>query len=829
MYIIILLMCVNIFICAYKSYKKGVKYALFDLIMLILFYVLFIGISMFLDMFKFNNALIDIKIHFNINTHKYDEVIRLFINIVYKFIVFIVLYLLHPLMKTILIKCIKLKKKKNKKAINIGFIKGILSSFLMLCILKSSVSNLPMLHKQKEVSLYQYVLDKTNNDDSVKKALDIIDYYQNSKVIKLTKIKINDKHVDDKFTNMLSVKITNNKCIYLNDEIENILTALSNIYYQSDGFVNFANIDLISIINDIKDNNLIEYYSTFLLSLIVSNQFDYNDINLKEELNILSKILYEIDKTNINYSNVTNLLGSLKSIEIIGHTLSVNILDKYLSNEQINKTKDKLMYLVKTKSFSKDVNIIDELYISYMNIIEGYNLKANINNFTLLLFKTNFVNVLLPAIIDELTNYLPLEFKDLIDTNVISSVNIEQEVNTILSILNILFIDTGDNMAFDFSMISKVNIDSVLKSNILSNGFIKLLIDATNNKGLLKKYSKFIDVPKSLKEYDNKTHKYNSAWYGNKGELSIILQIVKDALSSVNKKNSENQNIVNVIKSLNNKIILDSEVLFYSFNKILKGIKAISVDEDSLISINNQYYISNKELYNFINCIDNFNLINYYKVINNDFSNIFNISSIKEIEKQIDIMLDNNIVLSSLSYVFSQIDFIKGIDDVSSLQMCLNDNQIKNIRVINKKELKNILLLLFKLNLDINYFKDINKLLNVLKSNTSLLSNNLDPHHSSYSYLMHYNISYYILESIKSIKDLDISKILTKYENSLIDNKEILSLLNTLIIFNDNNILLTNLTKQEVDKMSNLIIYNKEVLNSFIVKELLVEYISLCS
>ena len=87
----------------------------------------------------------------------------------------------------------------------------------------------------------------------------------------------------------------------------------------------------------------------------------------------------------------------------------------------------------------------------------------------LLLFKTNFVNILLPEIIDELTNYLPLEFKDLIDTNILSRINIQEEVDTILSILNILFIDTGDNMAFDFSMISKVNIDSVLKSNILSN------------------------------------------------------------------------------------------------------------------------------------------------------------------------------------------------------------------------------------------------------------------------------------------------------------------------------------------------------------------------
>ena len=60
----------------------------------------------------------------------------------------------------------------------------------MLCILNSCVSNIPILHKEKEVSLYQYVLEKTHNDKNVKKALDIIDYYQNSNVIKLTKIKV---------------------------------------------------------------------------------------------------------------------------------------------------------------------------------------------------------------------------------------------------------------------------------------------------------------------------------------------------------------------------------------------------------------------------------------------------------------------------------------------------------------------------------------------------------------------------------------------------------------------------------------------------------------
>ena len=37
------------------------------------------------------------------------------------------------------------------------------------------------------------------------------------------------------------------------------------------------------------------------------------------------------------------------------------------------------------------------------------------------------------------------------------------------------------------------------------------------------------------------------------------------------------------------------------------------------------------------------------------------------------------------------------------------------------------------------------------------------------------------LEAIKNIEDLDVSKILTKYENSLIENTEILALLNTLI------------------------------------------------
>ena len=104
MYIIILLMCINIFICVYKSYKKGMKYALFDLIMLILFYVFFFAISMFLDMFKFNSTLIDIKIHLKLITHKYDEIIRLVISVIYKIIAFIVLYIIYPIVKIIIFK-----------------------------------------------------------------------------------------------------------------------------------------------------------------------------------------------------------------------------------------------------------------------------------------------------------------------------------------------------------------------------------------------------------------------------------------------------------------------------------------------------------------------------------------------------------------------------------------------------------------------------------------------------------------------------------------------------------------------------------------------------
>ena len=84
--------------------------------------------------------------------------------------------------------------------------------------------------------------------------------------------------------------------------------------------------------------------------------------------------------------------------------------------------------------------------------------------------------------------------------------------------------------------------------------------------------------------------------------------------------------------------------------------------------------------------LSSFNLIDYYKVINNDYSNIFNISSYNEAEKQIDIMLNNDIVVSSLSYILNQLDFVKGIDMVSSYKMCLNNNKMINIKVINKKE-----------------------------------------------------------------------------------------------------------------------------------------------
>lgn len=516
----------------------------------------------------------------------------------------------------------------------------------------------------------------------------------------------------------------------------------------------------------------------------------------------------------------------MKSINLIGYILSYNIFNKYFTNQEMIEIQEQLIKLVKEKSYSKDVLIIDELYDYYLNIIKSKNVLLNANSFVLKLLETGFITKLLPSIIDKAVTYLPYEYHGLINTNTIDSINIKEELNTILSILNILFINKGDLMAFDFSVLKKLSIEGVLKSDLLSHGFIKLIIDATDNKGLLKKYSKFIDIPSYLKTYDNKGKKYHSKWYGKDGELAIVLQVVKSALVSINKKNDENQNIVNVINCLNTPISYNSEVLYYSFNKILKNIDVISIHQEELITIDNKQFIKKDSLKRFIDTLCGFNIVNYYKVINNDYIHMFEYNNKTDLNNQIDMMINDNIVHASLSNAISNIKQFTLTNNIYQESTCLNNNEIKKIKLIEKKEIKNMIKLLINMNIKLDEFKDFNKLLNCLKQNKDSLLKLLDPMSSSYSYIIHYNISNVILNEIIKMKDIDTSKIINKYPNKLIDNVEIINMLNTLIILNNNNISLSNLTYEEVDKVSKLIITNKEILNSFIVKELLLEYIA---
>lgn len=836
--VIIILMLINIVICTYKGYKRKDKYALYDLIMLFIFYALFIIFSYLIDKMDFSFTLINIKAKFNIASNIYDSLLTFIVSMIVRFIVFICMCLIYPLVKSLLYKWIS--KNINKKTICncqfIGIIKGFVSSFLMLCIINSSISILPNLNKDNEISLYNYVLEKVDYNPKVKVALDIIDDYQNSKLIKLTNIKIKDKQIDDMFLSVLSFSsINDNESI--NNDIKDIFYCIDNLYITTNGFKDFNNIDVEIIVNHLKYNNLLDYFSTLIISTLLNleniksylpfiDKSMYIDISLKEELNILSDIICLINNSFIDYNALTIKISSMKSINLIGYILSYNIFNNYFTNQEMIEIQDTLINLVKEKSYSKDVLIIDELYNYYLNIIKSKNILLNANSFVLKLLETGFVTKLLPSIINKAVTYLPNEYQDLIDINTIDSINIKEELNTILSILNILFINKGDLMAFDFSVLKKLSIEGVLKSDLLSHGFIKLIIDATDNKGLLKKYSKFIDIPSYLKTYDSKTKKYHSRWYGKDGELAIVLQIVKSSLVSINKKNDENQNIVNVINCLNTPISYNSEVLYYSFNKILKNIDVISINQEDLITIDNRQFINKDSLKRFIDTLCKFNVVNYYKVINNDYVHMFEYNNKKDLNSQIDMIINDNIVHASLSNAISNIKQLTLTDNTYNEIICLNNNEIKKIKLIDKKEIKNMIKLLFNMNIKLDELNDFNKLLTCLKQNKDSLLKMLDPMSSSYSHIIHFNISNVILNEIIKMEDIDTSKIINKYPNKLIDNVEIINMLNTLIILNNNNISFSNLTYEEVDKVSKLIITNKEILNSFIVKELLLEYIA---
>ena len=269
--VIIILMLINIIICTYKGYKRKDKYALYDLIMLFIFYALFIIFSLLIDKIDFSFTLINIKAKYNIAGHTYDSLITFIVSVTVRVIVFFLMCLIYPLVKCLLYKWI-IKKQNNKRTCNgqfIGLIKGFISSFLMLCIINSSISIIPSLNKNKEISLYNYVLEKVDYNPKVKVALDIIDDYQNSKLIKLTNIKIKDEEIDNMFLSVLSFSYINDNTSISND-LKDILYCINNLYVSTNGFIDFDNVDIELVVNNLKDNNLVDYFSTLIISTLLN-------------------------------------------------------------------------------------------------------------------------------------------------------------------------------------------------------------------------------------------------------------------------------------------------------------------------------------------------------------------------------------------------------------------------------------------------------------------------------------------------------------------------------------------------------------------------------
>lgn len=322
---------------------------------------------------------------------------------------------------------ITLKRNKIYKPLGMasGFARGLLSSFLILCVINSTIKLVPDLSTNNDItasteendntkqSLYDFILAYTNNNPAVKTAIDMIAEYQNSTLIKTTGIKIGKTYADDLFTDAIVSGKSKDYSFGIRKELSIIIQVASKAYNLTNGFaietVDFANLsesqvkNLQDILLLLSDDDLINNLGTVMVGIAISldavsefmpsNIDDYNldTINWNNELKTIATLvgnvyslgnLNELDYLNLDPEKVAKVvtnLSELQSVNFLGYvggSYAIKTLiqndENYASNlKNIEKT---LATLAVEGKLSADIATFDDLYGNFINLFSQINL-----------------------------------------------------------------------------------------------------------------------------------------------------------------------------------------------------------------------------------------------------------------------------------------------------------------------------------------------------------------------------------------------------------------------------------------------------------------------
>lgn len=513
-----------------------------------------------------------------------------------------------------------------------GFFRGAISCFIILSLVNSLVGLLPEREnesitasneqsKSTNVTIYDYIAQNYPEYQSV---IDYITDYQQSNLSRITSIKVNGQPLD---TLLIDAIITGKKedcSVSIRKELQQIIKIGSYAFVLTNGF-DMENFDYYSldeqqvelvqnILYILSEDDLVKNLGSLIVALSltmsgITDQLpeevleacDYKNIDLSSELTVVADIvsyvyglgnLNQLDYTQIpeeNFVGILSSLASLQSIQLIG-TIGAyfGLKSASLPEENLKNIEAKLVDIC----WSEDIFSISELYNEYKSLILFY--KENMseeqqNALSLIfeapteevqsvmdtLFETSFLETVLPDVLTIVRSKINPTYASLINPNVTLSSQWKNELDTVFTILKQLKGSDNSNpfenmTQFDFSILGNLSTDTIMSSELLTYAVIHTLIEGSNGSGLVPALQDYLVVPDNLKTYDEEKHEYSKDWYGKDGELYIVFDTLKNALSKIESIKYPANSFAPLLQSIDATYLMQSDVLYCTIDQFVK-------------------------------------------------------------------------------------------------------------------------------------------------------------------------------------------------------------------------------------------------------------------
>ena len=332
-----------------------------------------------------------------------------------------------------------------------GATRGLLTSFLILCVVNSTVKLLPSLKQDDNISasteqnntnktptIYDFILSQTGNSEVVKTALDMIAQYQSSHLINTTGIKIGSKSADELFIDSILSGKSKDYSFELRNELSTIIQIAEKAYSLTNGFdvesVEWTKLsdqqvsELNSIIVLLSDTDLLNNLASVLVGAALSmeavapympedlNVEEYQNINWSNELKTIAQLVSEVyslgpDIAKLNYfdldseivQNIVLTLSSLQSINFLGH-VGISYAVKSLTQDDpayaqaIRQIENDLAEMALNGSYGQDIASFSDLYKNFIDIYKNTDFskyqdeEGNITNLVAVLTSVDTTN-----------------------------------------------------------------------------------------------------------------------------------------------------------------------------------------------------------------------------------------------------------------------------------------------------------------------------------------------------------------------------------------------------------------------------------------------------